>query len=513
MAMTRGGEDREKWGSRVGFVMAAAGSAVGLGNIWSFPYLAGKHGGAAFLMLYLSCVVLVGLPVMLTELIIGRRSEKNPVGAYAALKPGTPWFVLGGVGVAAGFIILSFYSVVAGWVLGYFIESLTGTLSRLDTPALATYFNDFASNPWKAVGYHFAFIGLCVMIVIQGVRGGIERWSKILMPVLFLLLIILVVRGLTLPGSLRGVKFLFAPDFSKLNAETFMAALGQACFTLSIGMGAMITYGSYMSRRDNLASATLQVSAMDTIIALMAGMAIFPAVFAIGLEPGDGPGLLFKTLPAVFNQMPGGGVFASLFFFLVVIAALTSGISLLEVVTAYMVDERGMSRRRAAAVFGGVIFLLGIPSALSSGASGFFTHFTSRAGALAGLRSGDSAGMSFFDLAFHISADYMLPAGALLCCVFIGWAMGKRIALSEVQDGNQTFTTGPIWFFLVRYLSPFLVGQILLFGILGEFESEAVQSFSHTLMSLLVKLDVLVAGIFFLVSAWYLVLGRKRGRA
>jgi NSS family neurotransmitter:Na+ symporter len=493
--------------------MAAAGSAVGLGNIWSFPYLAGKHGGAAFLMLYISCVVLVGLPVMLTELIIGRRAEKNPVGAYAALKPGTRWFLLGGIGVAAGFLILSFYSVVAGWVLGYFVESLTGTLSRLDTPALSTYFDGFAANPWKAMGYHFAFMGLCVMIVIQGVKGGIERWSKILMPVLFLLLVVLVLRGLTLPGSLRGASFLFAPDFSKLNAETFMAALGQACFTLSIGMGAMITYGSYMSRRHNLASATLQVSAMDTFIALMAGMAIFPAVFAVGLEPGDGPGLLFKTLPAVFNQMPGGAVFAPLFFFLVLIAALTSGISLMEVVTAYMVDERGMSRRMAAVVFGGVIFLLGIPSALSSGASEFFTHFTSRAGALVGLGTGTGAGMSFFDLAYHISADYMLPVGAFLCCIFIGWAVGKRIALSEVHDGNQTFVTGPIWFILVRYLTPFLVGQILLFGILGEFEAEAVQSFSRTLMSLLVKFDVLLAGLFFLVSAWYLVIGRNRGRA
>lgn len=514
MAMTTGGGDREKWGSRLGFVMAAAGSAVGLGNIWSFPYLAGKHGGAAFLLLYLSCVILVGLPVMLTELIIGRRAEKNPVGAYAALKPGTPWFLVGGVGVAAGFIILSFYSVVAGWVLGYFVESLSGVLSQLETAdALSTYFDDFAANPWKAVGYHFAFIGLCVMIVIQGVKGGIERWSKILMPVLFLLLIILVLRGLTLPGSSGGVRFLFAPDWSKLNAETFMAALGQACFTLSIGMGAMITYGSYMSRRDNLASATLQVSALDTFIALMAGMAIFPAVFAIGLQPGDGPGLLFKTLPTVFNQMPGGGVFASLFFFLVVIAAITSGISLMEVVTAYMVDERGMSRRKAAVVFGGVIFLLGIPSALSSGASDFFTNFTARVGGLVGLGSPDAAGMSFFDLAFHVSADYMLPMGSFLCCIFIGWAVGRRIAVAEVREGNPGFATAPIWFFLVRYLSPFLVGQILLFGILGEFQTEAVNAFSGSLMSLLVKLDIALAILFFLVSAYYLIFGRKRGRA
>ncbi len=512
MAMTTGCGDREKWGSRIGFVMAAAGSAVGLGNIWSFPYLAGKHGGAAFLLLYLSCVVLVGLPVMLTELIIGRRSEKNPVGAYAALKPGTPWYLVGGMGVAAGFIILSFYSVVAGWVLGYFIESLTGTLSRMDTPALATYFDNFAANPWKAVGYHLAFIGLCVMIVIQGVRGGIERWSKILMPVLFLLLIILVLRGLTLPGSSGGVRFLFAPDWSKLNAETFMAALGQACFTLSIGMGAMITYGSYMSRRDNLPCATLQVSAMDTFIALLAGMAIFPAVFALGLQPGEGPGLLFKTLPSVFNQLPGGGVFSSLFFFLVVIAAITSGISLLEVVTAYMVDERGMSRRQAAVIFGGVIFLLGIPSALSSGASDFFTNFTARVGGLVGLGSPGGAGMSFFDFAFHISADYMLPLGSFLCCIFIGWAVGKRIAVAEVRDGNPAFPTAPIWIFLVRYLSPFLVGQILLFGILGEFRTASVSAFSSSLMSLLVKIDVTLAVIFFLVSAWYLIFGRQRGR-
>jgi len=500
MTMQAGGGDREKWGSRIGFVMAAAGSAVGLGNIWSFPYLTGKHGGAAFLLLYLSCVILVGLPVMLTELIIGRRAEKNPVGAYAALKPGTPWFLVGGVGVAAGFIILSFYSVVAGWVLGYFIESLGGALTRLESAeAISAHFDSFAANPWKAVGYHFAFMGLCVAIVIQGVKGGIERWSKILMPVLFLLLIILVVRGVTLPGASGGMRFLFAPDWSKLDAETFMAALGQACFTLSIGMGAMITYGSYLSRRDNLATASLQVSVMDTFIALMAGMAIFPAVFAIGLQPGEGPGLLFKTLPSVFNQMPGGVVFCSLFFFLVVIAAVTSGISLMEVVTAYMVDEKGMSRRTAAIVFGGVIFLLGIPSALSSGASDFFTDFL-------------GSGKSFFDWAFHLSADYLLPVGAFLCCIFIGWAVGKRIAVAEVHEGNPGFTTAPIWTFLVRWFSPFLVAQILLFGILGEFEGETVGAFSVTLKSVLVKIDVTLAGLFFLVSAWYLAFGRKRSR-
>jgi len=501
MAISAGGGDREKWGSRLGFVMAAAGSAVGLGNIWSFPYKAGENGGAAFLLLYLACVILVGLPVMLTELIIGRRSEKNPVGAYALLKPGTPWFLVGGVGVAAGFIILSYYSVVAGWVLGYFIESLGGTMARLENAeALSAYFDAFAANPWKAVGYHFAFMALCVLIVIQGVKGGIERWSKILMPVLFLLLITLVLRGLTLPGSMGGVRFLFAPDWSKLNAETFMAALGQACFTLSIGMGAMITYGSYMSRRDNLTTASLQVSVMDTMIAVMAGMAIFPAVFAIGLQPGEGPGLLFKTLPSVFNQMPGGAVFASLFFFLVVIAAITSGISLMEVVTAYMVDERGMSRRKAAVIFGGVIFVLGIPSALSSGASPFFTDFL-------------GSGQSFFDWAFHISADYMLPVGALLCCVFIGWAVGSRTAVAEVRDGNPAFTTAPIWSFLVRWLSPFLVAQILLFGVLGEFEGQAVQDFSRLLMSWLVKFDVVLAVLFFLGSGWYLIFGRGRTRA
>jgi len=460
-------------------------------------------------------VILVGLPVMLTELIIGRRSEKNPVGAYAALKPGTPWFLVGGVGVAAGFIILSFYSVVAGWVLGYFIESLSGTLNQLDPLEVSEYFRNFSANPWKAVGYHFAFMVLCVLIVIQGVKGGIERWSKILMPVLFLLLITLVVRGLTLPGSLGGVKFLFAPDFSKLNAETFIAALGQACFTLSIGMGAMITYGSYMSRRDNLASATLQVSAMDTFIALMAGMAIFPAVFAIGLKPGSGPGLLFETLPTVFNQMPGGAVFTPLFLFLVVIAAVTSGISLMEVVTAYMVDERGMSRRKAAVTFGGVIFILGVPSALSQGASDFLTNFTIRIPALFGADTQPVSGVdySFLEFARHVSADYMLPVGAFLCCVFIGWAVGRRIAVAEVEDGNPGFATAPIWFFLVRYLSPFLVAQILLFGILGEFQAEAVSSFSSSLMSMLVKLDIALAVLFFLVSAWYLIFGRKRGRA
>ena len=469
------GGTREHWGSGLGFILAAAGSAVGLGNIWKFPYITGQNGGGAFVVVYLVCIAVIGLPVMLCEIALGRRTQRNPVGAFKKLSPGSSvvahllgagtvltglfllafqrwgwaallliigmlvfqygWTVVGAMGVLAGFTILAFYSVVAGWTIGYIVESLRGQLAFADMSAAGEHFGQFIADPRWAVGCHFVFIVLCVLIVIRGVRSGIERWSKILMPLLFLLLFVLIVRGITLEGALEGVRFYLSPDFSKINAESILVALGHAFFSLSLGMGAMITYGSYVGRGQNIFLAALSITALDTLVALMAGLAIFPAVFAMGFEPGAGPGLVFQVLPAVFNGIPGGcWLWATLFFLLLAVAALTSGISLLEVVTAYFVDERKWSRRDATLVCGGVIFLLGSVCALSIGD---WDNMTWLQGGLEKVFGGTKA--SFFDVLDNLASNWMLPLGGMLICIFVGWIWGTRNAVTEIRQGSHNF--------------------------------------------------------------------------
>jgi NSS family neurotransmitter:Na+ symporter len=479
---------REQWGSRLGFILAAAGSAIGLGNIWKFPYIAGENGGGAFVVVYLVCIVMIGLPIMLSEFLIGRKSQRNPVGAYKSIKPDSLWFLVGGMGVVAGFIILSYYGVVAGWTFGYIIESLRGVFFELEDPdMIREHFTQFAADPVKAVGYHALFIALCMLIVIKGIKIGIERWSRILMPTLLAILVLLIIRGLTLEGAMAGVEFFLKPDFSKLGPESVLIALGHAFFTLSLGMGAMITYGSYLRRADNLPQSAFIVSILDTVIALMAGIAIFPAVFAMGQPPDVGPGLVFVSLPAVFVKMPGGAIFAPLFFFLLSIAALTSGISLLEVVTAYFVDEKGYSRAKAVTCFGIVIFLLGIPSALSMGLLSDFTIIR----------------WNFFDLVDHISANYLLPLGGLFISIFIGWIWGVRKAADEARKGNPAFSTARMWSVLIKYVCPFIVGQIILFeGVLNEFKGEAIGGMVVTLKHWAGVLDIFLL-LFLLLLALY----------
>jgi NSS family neurotransmitter:Na+ symporter len=475
--------EREHWGSKVGFILAAAGSAIGLGNIWKFPYITGENGGGAFVLVYLVCVVMIGIPIMLAEFIIGRKSQKDPVGAYKAIRPDSLWFLVGGMGVLAGFLILSYYSVVGGWTIGYFVESVRGVFYDLSGPGqIGDHFATFAADPLKAIGYHALFIGLCMLIVIKGVKVGIERWSRILMPLLFIILLLLIVRGVTLPGSEAGLEFFLKPDFSKLGPESVLIALGHAFFTLSLGMGAMITYGSYLSSDDNLPRSAFIVSLLDTVIALMAGIAIFTAVFAMGQQPDKGPGLVFVLLPAVFVEMPGGAFFGPLFFFLLGIAALTSGISLLEVVTAYFVDEKGYSRHRAVLCFGTVIFLLGVPSALSMGP----------------LKDLTIIRWDFFDFVDHLSSNYLLPLGGLLISVFIGCAWGTREAVAEARRGNPGFPWAKMWKILIKYVCPFIVGQILLFeGVLAEFEGEEIERTVQTIKSWTGKFDIVI--LFFLV--------------
>lgn len=395
---------REQWGSRIGFIVAAAGSAIGLGNIWRFPTVTGQNGGGAFVLLYLVLVFLVGIPVLMVELSLGRKAQRNPVGAFKTLASGTLWKWVGAMGVAAGFIILSFYSVIAGWSVAYIFKFLLGAFTGLSPAGIAQEFNALVTHPVIPLLWHGLFMLLTAGIVVLGVAWGIERWNKILMPMLLVLLIVLVVRSVTLDGAREGVYWLLRPDFSQLSFASVLTALGQVFFSLSLGMGAMITYGSYLGARENIPGSAVYIALADLAVALLAGLVIIPAVFAFGLNPETGPPLIFLTLPAVFQRMPLGGLFGAMFFFLLSIAALTSAISLLEVVVAYFVDELNWSRAVAAPVLGFAIFLLGIPSSLS-------------VGPLAGFKLW---GMPILDFKDWFTAVIMLPLGALLTVIFAG---------------------------------------------------------------------------------------------
>ena len=443
--------ERGQWGSRIGFILAAAGSAIGLGNIWRFPYMAGENGGGAFVLLYLLCVLLIGLPVLLAELAIGRRTERNPVGAFKALAPKSMWPLLGGLGVVTGFGILSFYSVVAGWTIGYLFKASTGAFAvDLTAEASGALFTDLIGDPLQAMLLTALFLLLTILVVRGGVSGGIERASKILMPLLLTILVLLAVRALTLPGAGAGLAYLFKPDFSKLDTGVVISALGQALFSLSLGMGAMITYGSYFPKRENMWSAGTFVAFSDTIIATLAGLIIFPALFSAGVAPNAGPGLVFVVLPTIFDTMPFGTFFAVAFYALLSIAALTSTISLMEVVVSYFVDERGWSRERSAWTIGAACFALAVPSALSQGAVPLL--------GADGLFAWD-----FLTLNNNIWGNYSLSLGALLVCVFVGWRWGVAPAVASLEEGGHRLPATGAWRVLIRYVCPIAVAIIFLF--------------------------------------------------
>ncbi len=445
------GQPRDTWGSKAAFILAAAGSAIGLGNIWGFPTVAGQNGGAAFLLIYLAAVAFIGAPVMLSELIVGRRTQRNPVGAFKALVPGTAWVVVGGLGVLTGLVILSFYSVIAGWSLSYIFKTLAGTFQAgTDTEAI---FNDLAGRATPAIFWHLLFMILTIYVVLGGIRDGIERWTKVLMPMLFAILVLLAVRAVTLSGAEAGLSFYLKPDFSKVTGTVVLSAIGQAFFSLSLGMGAMITYGSYVSKRDDLVSSAGWVVLADTTIAILAGLIIFPTLFHAGLEPGTGgPGMVFVVLTSLLSSIPpapyGGIIFGTGFFLLLAIAALTSSVSLLEVVISWAVDERGMSRRKAAITFGSIAFVLGIPSALSNGA-------------VAWLTSIPGIGMDFLSFLFMLFGQYSLVIGALLISLFVGWVWGVKAAGVEVQENDGKFPLGRTWAFLIRFVTPAAIVAIL----------------------------------------------------
>lgn len=434
---------RGQWGSQLGFVLAAAGSAVGLGNIWRFPYSAGENGGGAFVLVYLLCVLCLGLPVMLLEISIGRATQKNPVGAIRAIAPKGLWKYLGYLAVGTGLGILSFYSVIAGQVLSAFADSLL---------VLATGHQQFADfGPTWSVLFFGVFLILTVLVVIGGVQRGIERWSKILMPLLLVMMVVIIIRGLLLPGSMEGVRYLLQPDFSKLSLAVIIDAMSQAFFSLSLGMGAMLTYGSYLSKKQDLLHCGGWVVFFDTLIALAAGLMIFPAVFALGQQPDAGPSLIFNVLPAVFSNMSGGSLFAPVFFFLLSAAALTSTVSLLEVVSAYFIDEKGWSRSRTVWSAGLATLIVGIPSALAwANISPFSTiHLFGQDG--------------FFSLMDFLWVNLSLPFGALALCLFGAWVWGLKPASEELSEGSGFFpVVAPFWRFVIRWVCPLFIAIIFI---------------------------------------------------
>jgi NSS family neurotransmitter:Na+ symporter len=400
----------------------------------------------------LICIAIIGLPVLIAEILIGRTTQRNPVGAFYKLSNSKIWAGVGGLGVIAGFMILSFYAIIAGWSLGYIIEAIVGNFYVWPEPtAAADHFQQLVSNPLWIIGYFLLFMILTVAIVFAGVQKGIERASKIMMPILLILLIVLMIRGLTLPGAEKGLNFLWNPDWNKISTGTILLALGHAFFTLSLGMGAMLTYGSYMSEDDSVPKSALQIVTLDTVIALVAGMAIFTAVFAVGLDPAAGPGLIFHTLPGVFAKMPGGYIFSIIFFILLSIAALTSSISLLEVVVSYFVDEKKWKRHNAAIVLGIVTAIIGLPSVLAFNILSDFKIF----------------GLNFFDLVDFIASNILLPLGGLMISIFVAWIWGFDRVLPKLKLGaEKLFNDYPwvisVWKIFLKYLAPVLIFLVFL---------------------------------------------------
>ena len=443
--------ERGNFGSKIGIVLATAGSAVGLGNVWRFPYMVGEDGGAAFILVYIICILLLGLPGMICEFIVGRHAQANAAAAYDKLSSGRPWKLVGYLGILTSTIILGFYAVVAGWCLQYLYAALVGQLSG-DANYVKDYFVSFSSSPIRPVLFGIAFILITHLVVVKGVRGGIERASKTLMPILFLLLLILVVASCLLPGAMEGVRFLFQPDFSKLSSNVMLDALGQAFFSLSLGTACLCTYASYFSRDTNLLASAGQIALIDTMIAILSGLMIFPAAASVGISPDSGPSLIFITLPNVFQQafaaMPiAGYVVGVMFFALLVFAALTSTISMHEIGTAFFTEEWNMPRRRSAWVITVVASLICVVCSLSVGA----------------IDELKLLGVSVMDFCDQLTANFMLPTGALLACLFVGWYIPRQVAHDEFTNwGTHGQRIFPVFLFAVRYVCPLCIVLIFL---------------------------------------------------
>ena len=452
---------RENFGSKIGAVLAAAGSAVGLGNIWRFPIETGLNGGAAFILIYIACVLVLGIPIMMSEFLIGRHTQANTAGAFRMLAPGTPWRWVGRLGVLSGFVILSYYSVVAGWTAEYTVLAVGNYFDGKTTADFPQIFAQFVSNPWKSVFWMLAFMVITHIIVVRGVKGGIEKFSKLMMPALFVILIVLTICSVMLPGASQGLEFLLRPDFSKITGTTVLRAMGQAFFSLSLGLGCLCTYASYFNKDTNIGKTALSVSVIDTFVAIMSGFIIFPAVFNAGytLGSGDiGPSLLFITMPNVFGQAFGAVpalayVVSALFYFLLMLAALTSTISMHEVVTAYVSEEFGMRRTKAAAIVTVACSVVGVLCALSFGPFEGFKIF----------------GMTLFDFFDYAASNIMLPVGGMLISIFAGWYLDRNLVRDEVTNrGTLQARYLPVVVFILRYIAPVAIACVLL-GQLGLF--------------------------------------------
>lgn len=458
MSISASSDDRGQWGSKLGFIMAAAGSAVGLGNIWRFPYVTGENGGAAFVLVYLVCVFLIGVPLLYVELALGRASGRNPVGAFQKTKPGTPFMFTGVLCLMACFFVLTYYGVIAGWTISFAWSQIT------QTPLV---FNEYIAKPGTVLPVFAGFIALTIWIVSAGVEKGIEKWSKILMPILFVMMLVIIGRSLTLEGAGKGISYYLNPDFSKIDGKVVLMALGQAFFSLSVGWGLMITYGSYMPKKQNIVSNGLWVASADTLVAILAGFMVFPAVFAFGMDPDAGPGLTFVTLPKVFAQMTAGWVFGAIFFCLLSVAAVTSSISMLEVPVSYFVDDKPKARKKAAIIVGIFAFLIGIPSAMANGGSEFFSNME-----LMGKTG-------FLDIMDQVFGTLCLIVISLSLSIYVGWIWKTELAVKEISEGCPWFTQpmvagispAQIWAFFVKYICPVVISLVLV-NALGLFDKE-----------------------------------------
>ncbi|PID23401.1 sodium-dependent transporter [Sporosarcina sp. P7] len=428
-----------QWSSKLGFILAAAGSAIGLGAIWKFPYVAGTSGGGAFLLIFLLFTFLIGLPLLMGEFIIGRSTQKDAIDSYKTVAPGTSWHLIGRLGIVTCFILLSFYSVVGGWVLIYIWKAATGSLSGLTQTDYGDLFGNIVSSPYASVGAQLLFMVMTTFVIAKGVTSGIEKASKYMMPALFVLFIILTIRSFTLDGAMAGVSFFLKPNFGNITSETILFAMGQSFFALSIGVSVMVTYSSYLSKKESLPQSAISIVLMNLLVAILAGLVIFPAVFAFGLEPDAGPTLLFNVMPTIFGQLPFGTLFFLAFLILFLFAALTSAFSMLEIIVSATSKGDDKKRKKYAWMIGAAIFIVGIPSALSYGLLSDFTIF----------------GMILFDAFDYLVSNILMPLGALLIAIFIPLKIPKDRLYDELKAGSnisKKIFSG--WFLLIRYLAP-----------------------------------------------------------
>ena len=445
---------RDSFGSRFGALVAMAGSAVGLGNLWRFPYLVGENGGAAFIIVYIALSFLICLPIFISEFVIGRRSQENAYSAFRDLSGGSAWRWVGMFTVVVPLIVLSYYSVIGGWSVDYLFKSLTFSFTGGESQtAIHTMFTDIVSSVWTPIAVHTVFLLATTLIVMVGIKDGIERFSKVMMPLLFVMVLAIAVYSLTLPGASKGVDYLFNPDFSKIDGKACAAALGQAFFSLSLGFGTILTYASYVDKKENIMFQSAATAVSDLMFALIAGVAIMPAVFAFGLNPQSGPGLVFETLPYVFGQMPVGGLVAILFFAALLVAALTSSISMLEVAVAYLVEEKKFSRAGACGLLFAICWIVGALCSLSFGPLSEFKI----------------AGRTIFDFFDNLSSNILMTLGSLLTVLFVGWKLKKTDIYDEFTNGGTLSANvrifGVLWF-LIRYICPLAIIFIFIYGLI-----------------------------------------------